>query len=291
MFIKIYGFSELGKIDIIYLGENLKISYNSDMESDYYGLNLVAFKESKETVISNYYHFRKHFGVWTFISVSTYDKTYETFFPPMVRFEINDKVIPIIGELDYLSIGTIYFSDSLFALVQRVNVYGSYYIGTHSLETNDGALVNEKVETNKYLKQLSYFIPVENKSDCLFNRFNLIAKDKVNPDLIIDEYECVPDDITEIYKDSYRTSNKGYYNFKDEVNYIYGGKNSCNGECDICFGAGKQKCTCNFRNNEQKIFLGNVTNHYCRQLKYRKDVLLSNIRCITIPDVFDSSRL
>ena len=269
MFIKIYGFSELGKIDIIYLGENLKISYNSDMESDYYGLNLVAFKESKETVISNYYHFRKHFGVWTFISVSTYDKTYETFFPPMVRFEINDKVIPIIGELDYLSIGTIYFSDSLFALVQRVNVYGSYYIGTHSLETNDGALVNEKVETNKYLKQLSYFIPVENKSDCLFNRFNLIAKDKVNPDLIIDEYECVPDDITEIYKDSYRTSNKGYYNFKDEVNYIYGGKNSCNGECDICFGAGKQKCTCNFRNNEQKIFLGNVTNHYCRQLKYR----------------------
>ena len=64
----------------------------------------------------------------------------------MVRFEINDKVMTIKGELDYLSIGTIYFSDSLFALVQRVNVYGSYYIGTHSLETNLDTLANNTVK-------------------------------------------------------------------------------------------------------------------------------------------------
>ena len=267
MFIKIYGFTELGKIDVIYLGENLKINYNSDIESPYYGLNLVAFKESKETVISNYYHFRKHFGLWTFISVSTYDKAHETFFPPMVRFEINDKPMPIIGDLDYLSIDTIYFSDSLFALVQRVNVYSSYYIGTLSLETNKNTIVSQKVETDKYLKQFTYFTPFPNESDCRFNKFNIIATDKVNPDLIVDEYECVPDDITEIYQSNYRELEGKYCEFQDEVNYL---EEDCNNDCrGICFGKGKYNCTCNYRNNQQKIFLGNVSYHYCKQLQYR----------------------
>ena len=95
--LKIYGFAIGGKIDIIYLGEKLKISYNSDLDSEYFGLNLITYKGDNEIVISNYYHFRRFFGVWTFISVSVYDQTYESFFPPMVRFEINDKRIPIIA--------------------------------------------------------------------------------------------------------------------------------------------------------------------------------------------------
>ena len=78
-YIKIYGFTIGGKIDVVYLGDHLKINYNSDINSPYYGLNLVTFKESSEIVVSNYYNFRKHFGVWTFISVSAYDNSYENF--------------------------------------------------------------------------------------------------------------------------------------------------------------------------------------------------------------------
>ena len=103
-FIKLYGFNITDKIDIIKFGENLKLSYNSNFDDLYFGLNLVTYTGASETVVSNYYDFRKHFGLWTFISVATYNKTHDNFFPPMVRFEINHKKMPIVGSLDTLNI-------------------------------------------------------------------------------------------------------------------------------------------------------------------------------------------
>ena len=270
-FIKIYGFTVDGKIDIIYLGENIKINYNSDLDSPYFGLNLVTFKGSSETVISNYYDFRKHFGLWTFISVSIYDQTYENFFPPMVRFEINDKKMQIIGPLDHLSIGTIYFADELFALVQRVKVYSTYLIGTLTYEKNEDSNIkniNKNYEdyinypTNS-MSYKSYFEPVSQKEDCLFERFGLIATDKESPDIIIPNYECVSDSLEEVYKEKITQKTK-CYKFEDELNYNI---KSCN-NCDICNGPTKYNCSCNFINNEEKIFLGNVSNHFCRKLSY-----------------------
>jgi hypothetical protein len=90
-FIKLFGFEEQGEIDIVSLGDNLKISYNANPDHEYFGLNLKYYMGSSEKVISNYYDFRKHFGVWTFISVSTFNETFKNYFPPMVRFEINQK--------------------------------------------------------------------------------------------------------------------------------------------------------------------------------------------------------
>ena len=90
-FIKLFGFRDSGEIDIISLGDNLKISYNANPDNEYFGLNLKYYMGSSEKVISNYYDFRKHFGLWTFISVSTFNETYKNYFPPMVRFEINQK--------------------------------------------------------------------------------------------------------------------------------------------------------------------------------------------------------
>jgi len=118
-FIKVYGFSETGKIDIIYLSDHLKLSYNSNFDDVYFGLNLITFTGTQEVIVSNYYDFRKHFGLWTFISVATYNETDENYFPPMVRFEINHKKMAIVGPLDNLTIKKIRFSDKVYALVQR----------------------------------------------------------------------------------------------------------------------------------------------------------------------------
>ena len=270
-FIKIYGFTVGGKIDVIYLGEHLKINYNSDPDSPNFGLNLVTFKGSSEIVVSNYYDFRKHFGIWTFISVSVYDQSYETFFPPMVRFEINDKKLPIIGPLDNMSVGTIYFADELFALVQNVKVYNTYLIGTLTYEKNKNADI-QAINNNftNYIKYptdetgyKSYFEPMRSKDECLFSKFGLIATDKDNPDLIIDHYECEPDDIKEIY---YRdlSSKKQFYQFSSEINAV---PSRCTG-CDICNGRTEYNCSCNFANQEERIFLGNVSNHFCKNLSY-----------------------
>ena len=282
-FIKIYGFTIRDKIDIIYLGDHLKINYNSNIDSPYFGLNLVTFKDSSETVISNYYHFRKHFGIWTFISVSSYDQTYENFFPPMIRFEINDKKMPIIGPLENIAIGTIYFSDELFALVQRVKVYNTYLIGTISIETHENTFI-DNIDKNNYIvsnnnEYASYFIPMKSKSDCLFSKFNLIGTDKVNEELIIPNYECVVDDIREILSDrKFMDLNWTYtYSFKSEVESF---AKSCKPEiteCDLCFNDTKESCSCNFINKEQKIFLGNVSNHYCKKLKLVNFAKIANI--------------
>ena len=273
-FIKVYGFRTGGKIDVIYLGESLKINYNSDLDSPYFGLNLVTFKGNSEVVVSNYYDFRKHFGIWTFISISVYDQTYENFFPPMVRFEINNKKIPIIGPLDNMSIGTIYFADELFALVQRVKVYSTYLIGTLTYEINKNEFINNinntvdqyiNYPTNDSLND-SYFVPMNNKDDCRFDNFGLIGTDKENPDIIIDNYECVSDDINEIYN-GIITELSQYYEFYNEINIT--SKNCFSQEnFTICNGGSEYDYSCNFLNNEEKIFLGNISNHYCKDLNF-----------------------
>ena len=274
-YIKIYGFTIGGKIDVVYLGDHLKINYNSDINSPYYGLNLVTFKESSEIVVSNYYDFRKHFGVWTFISVSSYDKSYESFFPPMVRFEINNKKMPIIGPLDNLSIGTIKFANELFALVQRVKIYSTYLIGTHYYETHIvGTYNNVNANVLDYLMRPtslivpeSFFEPQDSEEDCRFDKFDLIATDKENEDLIIPNYECVYDDIKEIYNNELELVGKfTFYNFINEITTTTG---NCNRNyCDNCIGESEYNCTCNFINNEEKIFLGNVSDHFCKKLAY-----------------------
>ena len=269
-FIKIYGFSIADKIDVIYLGEHLKINYNSDINSPYFGLNLVTFKGSSETVISNYYDFRKQFGVWTFISVSSFDNTYENFFPPMARFEINDKKCPIIGPLDNIAIGEIYFSEYLFALVQKIKVYSTYLIGNIAYELNEeGNAEENSINNNNFLMSInskgkSYFMPEDDKSSCLFSKYDIIGTDKVNSEIIISNYDCVSDDYREVFRDNLNLGRHYYTKFLDEVNI----ENGYNGNCEICSGKYQYNCSCNFINNEQKIFLGNVSNHYCKKLSY-----------------------
>ena len=285
-YIKIYGFTTSGKIDVIYLGDNIKISYYSDLDSANFGLNLVTFKdlsESTETVVSNYYDFRKHFGVWTYISVSSYDKTYENFYPPMVRFEINNKKMPIIGPLDNLSIGTIRFSNELFALVQRLKVYGTYLIGTNTFEIHAENLAYIQFLNENYLRPLTkgitYFEPVKKKSECLFAKFKVMATDKENPDKIIDNYECVPDYnedllITNIYEQT------TYYNYTSESTAK---EDTCSEDYMFCNGDTKYNFSCNFENNDTKIFLGNITNHFCRNLSYvnfakANDIIITDLK-------------
>ena len=269
-FIKIYGFAIDGKVDVIYLGDNLKISYNSDLDSDYFGLNLITFKGDNEIVVSNYYHFRRFFGVWTFISVSVaYDKEYESFFPPMVRFEINDKKIPIIGPLENLLIGKIYFPDYLFALVRSLTVYKTYLIGTNSFEMNKNERKFSVNNINSYIRKpvidkeiFSYFDVVTSEDKCLFETFGIQATDKDNSDIIVPKYDCVIDELEEVYSDGLLGSN-GYYAFNSD-SHPYPKKKYNN----TCAAKDKYSCSCNYQNNNMQIFLGNVSTHYCKNLSF-----------------------
>ena len=264
-FIKLYGFSTTEKIDIIYLGDNLKISYNSNFDDLYFGLNLVSFSGTSENVISNYYDFRKHFGLWTFISVATYNKTNDNFFPPMVRFEINHKKMTIVGPLDYLNIEKISFSKKIYALIQKVKVYKSYIIGSQAYETVEGDTdnVNNKINNYKILDPSStyqsYFEPVRNENLCLFSNFGLSTLGK---------YDCVPDYDDELLKKD--IVKEKYFHFINESR-LSNNPDLCDEKCDICHEGSRFDCSCNFRNENkksEKIFLGNISNHFCQNFDY-----------------------
>ena len=167
----------------------------------------------------------------------------------MVRFEVNQKKMPVVGPLEHLTISYITFSNRIYALVQKIKVYGTYIIGAHGFETNeDISNINEYI--NNYLKK-DLFKPqslsacqnengggntcVEEKDDDLL--IKSIDSRKFN--LIINE--------TKLKKDEFCDSDDA---------------------CDICFGKSKFNCSCNFLNNNEKIFLGNVSNHYCKKLDY-----------------------
>ena len=249
-FIKVYGFSETGKIDIIYLSEHLKLSYNSNFDDVYFGLNLVTFTGTQEVIVSNYYDFRKHFGLWTFISVATYNKDDENYFPPMVRFEVNHKKMPIVSPLDNLSFGNIHFSSKVYALVQRIKLYETYFIGAHSYEINT---IN-KASINYDVVGSIYFLPKNSVDDCI-----------LDSSLGSGNYLCVPDDDDLLYFSSFDLNK--FHKFESESN-VDTSLTNCDGECDICIGSSKYNCSCNFKNNEEKLFLGNVSNHFCKKFVY-----------------------
>jgi hypothetical protein len=258
-FIKVYGFTTKEKIDIIYLGEHLKLSYNSIFDDPYFGLNLVSYTGTSENVISNYYHFRKHFGLWTFISVATYNKTNDAFFPPLVRFEINQKKMPIVGPLDNLNFDDISFSKEVFALVRNLRLYSTYIIGAHSYEINTNSfsgLKNEIVDTDKISP--IYFQPVNSIGSCTFSN-NGISSSQT-------EYDCVPDDDEQLFH-FYITKISNFKPFLNE--YRVGGEDECKKTyCELCIGKSEFNCSCNFKNDNSMIFLGDISDHYCKRLEY-----------------------
>ena len=160
--------------------------------------------------------------------------------------------MPIIGPLNYISIGDIYFAKELFALVQRVKIYTTYLIGTNSIEAKSSSKVKDMVDPDKYLASLnsygeSYFMPVERESDCLYSKFDLIGPDKENDDIIIPNYECVIDNIEEIYENTLSIGASQYYQFKDERTAVL--NNICHNNChERCFGGTQYDCTCNYIN-------------------------------------------
>ena len=273
-FIKLYGFKIKDKIDIIYLSDNLKISYNSNFNDLYFGLNLISHIGTSETIISNYYDFRKHFGVWTFISVATYNKANDNFFPAMVRFEINSKKMPIIltsSQLDNLYINKITFSNQIFALIQRIKVYKTYIIGALAFETHAYTQIsNINIDIYNYLPspdKEGYFKAVKEESDCSISGKIIKTKGTGNT------YECVPDNDEQLINFEIGNKNKYLSYFNESRTEI----KTCNGECDLCIEKSKYNCSCNFDNNNEKIFLGNLTDHFCKKLDYINFATLNEI--------------
>ena len=101
-----------------------------------------------------------------------------------------------------------------------------------------------------------YFTPQDSVTNCNLNMFGLGSS----------YYNCVSDDddLVNFYNSIYLNY---FYEFESESNVALE-NTKCYDGCDICIGSTKYDCSCNFKNNDEKLFLGNVSNHFCRKFKY-----------------------
>ena len=137
MWVKLFGFGT-GNEDMVYYSDNLKLKYIDDINSDNYGLNLMSVRATKEITLSVYKYYRKYIGKWAFISVSYYNFDTSTYFPEMIRFEVNDQYLPFIGTIDSgIKFDKISFNENMYALIYSVKVYSSYIVGAYSYQRNN----------------------------------------------------------------------------------------------------------------------------------------------------------
>ena len=103
-----------------------------------------------------------------------------------------------------------------------------------------------------------YFEPVNDVGSCTFNNDDISSSQS--------QYDCVPDDDEQLFHFGITIIEK----FKPFLNeYRVGAEDSCNNKyCELCIGKSEFNCSCNFKNDNSMIFLGDISDHYCKRLEY-----------------------
>ena len=132
MWMKIFGFSTSNQ-DVMYFSDNLKIKYVDDITSDSYGLNLMTYRGASDSALSTSKYFRDLFGKWALVSVSYYSNTNtKTYFPPLLRFEINKENFPLVSTFNAdITFNQLFFNQDMYALVYQLTVYDKYMVGLY----------------------------------------------------------------------------------------------------------------------------------------------------------------
>ena len=274
--IKFYGFTSNNANTIIYYSDNLKLTFDPIENSNYYGLNLVQIDGNAEIVLGNFYHFRKYIGKWAFISVSYYNKEKEDFFPWMLRFELFNKDTELINQISSdLKLNKIHFDDNLYALFKDLKIYNTFLIGAYSFQYHDQAQYNY----NDWPNLVKVYFTKSNTC--------LLSDNSINPSIgFSNQYNCDFDnyDYTELNSDnSLGITNNNFINGINEEKKI---TNCDQNNIKICYKKGKDGLACNFKNNQEELFIGTWKYFYCKKYDY---VNFAKINDIIINDISTAS--
>lgn len=145
--VKTFGFFvNIG--DMIDYGSNLKLTYDSrenlglsptKLVNNNYGLNLFYNSSGTNTQMANIVDYRDYFGRWVFMSLAySYDASTTTFYPAMMKFEMNNLSFPINSAVSKanLYITNFKISKDFIGLVTKIKGYSKYIIGAFGVETN-----------------------------------------------------------------------------------------------------------------------------------------------------------
>ena len=139
--VKPFGFkSDIS--DMISYSPTLKLQADSTLPltNTYYGLNLISNSNVYLLTVNDF--FSLYLGKWTLISLSYYHySTIDTYFPPMMKFVINNKPYPLIStitsnDIKNLDISTFIIYQTYFGLITKIKAYNDFIISAYQLETN-----------------------------------------------------------------------------------------------------------------------------------------------------------
>lgn len=159
--IKVFGFF-VEDTDMIFYGTNLKLGFEAsgNTTNPNHGLNLFYDAAGTNFQYCNIRDFRLSFGQWRFFSLAYYyDVTVSAYFPPMLKFEMNQTSYPINNAItkNNLEINRFRIGRDFIGLIGSVKAYSRFIIGAYALETNT-------VYVSPFV---SYLNPGSNGTNCI----------------------------------------------------------------------------------------------------------------------------
>ena len=255
MWIKPYGLKS-AKGEMVTIGDYLLLYFNSKQTEIDFGLTLKYVVDINDPIIfASVSDFRNNFGKWTFISLA-YWKGDNSYFPPMLNFEINSQSYPITASTipDDIVIDHFTISSFFFGLIGGINYYKEYIIG---------AIASKRLGR---VPTKSFFTPTPNTvGDCVDQSLFQTLFQTTFP------HECVEDN-EQVYN-----TNNGI----DTTNHFYsfdtGIETPCHSSCEVCFGAEtslydddqSNLCSCYITDDKKRNIIIHKDNiNHCNKLEY-----------------------
>ena len=245
--IKPIGFSQDDGVVIFEIGEKLKIRFSGIMKETEYPYGLSLYDNDK--LVANDQNFRDKIGQWTFISIAYHKEkqiTIETYFPRMMKFEINNESFEVnINNVEIdLEFSSFLIKRDFFGLIKDLKFYNDYLIGAVAFEKRKYVLTTPFSIPQSVV---SYFPPGNTNKGCFLTSYL--------KDATVNSFKCVPDN-----NDSYDT----------ETCTLSEANEGPEGRCfNICMGRNSWVyCSCTVYNYNSQMIIKNGNKNSCRAFDY-----------------------
>ena len=156
----------MGKIPILYFFGN-KSYFGWDLESQNYIINIMD-DSARNIKIFSYKESGAYVGQWALFSISIFNSKYQSKFPNMIQFMINDNIIrPEIDLIELhkikINFDLISINNNLNALFYDLRIYNKYFIGANGINPDISTYITEQT----LIKRILFKSNNAQDNDCL----------------------------------------------------------------------------------------------------------------------------
>ena len=225
----------IGIVPILYFYEN-KNYLGWDIEKELFIINLKDESSNEQTIFS-YNQGRLFIGKWSLFSISIFVSDYQSIFPNMIQFMIDENIIEPEISLDELNKKIINFdyisiNNEMSAVFYDLRIYNKFFIGAYG--------IGQDIYSSSYgqpllIKRFPFKSTEESNNDC--------AQSTETIPSLGSNIQCIGDNNP--YDDPDLVCQSGEYKIIDAINSQIE-CNTCDNYCDInyCTSNTTKNCSC-----------------------------------------------